>query len=83
MADEATVAALEASVEIAREVVTTQGDVVRQLKAEVKDGTAERVRRSACRSRLPRALQMSPPRARSPTLLLPAPSPPSTRRSRS
>jgi hypothetical protein len=78
MADEATVAALEASVEAAREVVTTQGDVVRQLKAEVKDGTAERVRR--CRSRSPRARRCR--RARSPTLL-PAPSPPLTRRSRS
>jgi glycyl-tRNA synthetase len=63
MADEATVAALEASVEAAREVVTTQGDVVRQLKAEVKDGTAERVRR--CRSRSPRACRCR--RARSPT----------------
>lgn len=82
MADEATVAALEASVEIARESVTTQGDVVRQLKAEVKDGTAERVRRLGLPQSVAAGPQMSLA-ARSPTLLLPAPSPPSTRRSRS
>lgn len=42
--DEEAVMALEKAVEIAQEAVQRQGDVVRGLKAEMKEGRVVRVR---------------------------------------
>ena len=44
--DPSAIKQLEDDVEQAQEVVARQGDIVRGLKAEVKDGRATRVRRN-------------------------------------